>query len=161
MSSILKVDTIQTAAGGIPTAADLGLNVSGSVLQVVQNVHTLQTATTGTTYIDFPLSVNITPASTSSKVLVLLNYTGGIFSDNHLRVRLLRDTTEIEETVSGFFAQTAGASGGGLSMCILDSPSTTSQVTYKAQFRSRDSGEQVQVQYGNAPSSLTLMEIAG
>jgi hypothetical protein len=37
MASILKVDTIQTAAGGTPTAADLGLNVSGGVLQVVGN----------------------------------------------------------------------------------------------------------------------------
>ena len=31
----LKVDTIQTAAGGVPTASDLGINVAGSVLQVV------------------------------------------------------------------------------------------------------------------------------
>ena len=35
MTSIIKVDQIQTAAGGVPTAADLGLNVSGSVLQSV------------------------------------------------------------------------------------------------------------------------------
>jgi len=33
MSSIIKVDTIQTAAGGTPTAADLGLNTTGSVVQ--------------------------------------------------------------------------------------------------------------------------------
>ena len=35
MTSIIKVDQIQTAAGGVPTAADLGLNVSGSVVQTV------------------------------------------------------------------------------------------------------------------------------
>ena len=34
MTSILKVSTIQNTAGGAPTAADLGLNVAGSVLQV-------------------------------------------------------------------------------------------------------------------------------
>ncbi len=33
MTSIIKVDQIQNAAGETPTAADLGLNVSGSVLQ--------------------------------------------------------------------------------------------------------------------------------
>ena len=33
MTSIIKVDQIQTAAGGTPTAGDLGLNVTGSVLQ--------------------------------------------------------------------------------------------------------------------------------
>lgn len=32
MSSILKVDTIQTAAGGTPTAAGLGINITGSDL---------------------------------------------------------------------------------------------------------------------------------
>ena len=34
MSSILKVDTIQTTAGTAPTAADLGLNTVGNVVQV-------------------------------------------------------------------------------------------------------------------------------
>ena len=34
MTSILKVSTIQNTAGGAPTAADLGLNITGSVLQV-------------------------------------------------------------------------------------------------------------------------------
>ena len=33
MTSILKVDTLQTAAGGVPTAGDLGLNTDGTILQ--------------------------------------------------------------------------------------------------------------------------------
>ena len=36
MTSIIKVDQIQTAAGSTPTAADLGVNISGSLLQVVE-----------------------------------------------------------------------------------------------------------------------------
>jgi len=32
MTSIIKVDQIQTAAGGTPTAGDLGLSVTGSVI---------------------------------------------------------------------------------------------------------------------------------
>jgi hypothetical protein len=32
MTSIIKVDQIQTAAGGVPTAADLGFDVEGSVI---------------------------------------------------------------------------------------------------------------------------------
>ena len=35
MTSILKVSTIQNTAGTAPTAGDLGLNVAGTVLQVV------------------------------------------------------------------------------------------------------------------------------
>jgi len=33
MTSILKVDTLQTAAGGVPTAGDLGLNTDGTILE--------------------------------------------------------------------------------------------------------------------------------
>ena len=36
MTSIIKVDQIQTAAGGVPTAADLGLNVSGAVVNATR-----------------------------------------------------------------------------------------------------------------------------
>jgi len=35
MTSILKVDTLQTAAGGVPTAGDLGINTTGTVLEQV------------------------------------------------------------------------------------------------------------------------------
>ena len=35
MTSIIKVDTLQKANGATPTAADLGINTTGTVLQVV------------------------------------------------------------------------------------------------------------------------------
>ena len=40
MTSIIKVDQIQTASGVTPTADDLGINTAGTVLQVVQSVIT-------------------------------------------------------------------------------------------------------------------------
>ena len=49
------------------------------------------------------------------------------------------------------------------SYSYLDSPSTTSAVAYKTQFCSRNSGAanvQVQTNGGNAPSTITLLEIA-
>lgn len=46
MTSILKVDTLQTAAGGVPTVGDLGINTTGSVLQR-QFVEPLRIAETG------------------------------------------------------------------------------------------------------------------
>jgi hypothetical protein len=36
MTSIIKVDQIQTAAGGVPTAGDLGLNTTGTVLEHIE-----------------------------------------------------------------------------------------------------------------------------
>ena len=40
MTSILKVDTLQKANGATPTAADLGINTTGNVLQVGNAVFT-------------------------------------------------------------------------------------------------------------------------
>ena len=72
MASIIKVDQIQTAAGGTPTAADLGITGTGKVLQVVQTVKTNTETSSSGSYVDSGLSVTITPSSTSSKILLLL-----------------------------------------------------------------------------------------
>ena len=76
MASIIKVDQIQTAAGGTPTAADLGLNTTGTVLQVVSNRPTsIQSLnTSSTSYTDIPgMAVTITPTSTSSSIFIIFD----------------------------------------------------------------------------------------
>jgi hypothetical protein len=75
MTSIIKVDTIQTAAGGTPTAASLGLNVTGSVVQVVTNVVSAQNSSTSSSLVEVNTSfrTTITPKSTSNKILVTAN----------------------------------------------------------------------------------------
>ena len=133
---------------------------AGSVLQVLYSTHRSQSTTTSTSFVDFPLSINITPSSASSKILIMLAYAASVTSDNHLQVAILRDSTIVEFTNSARFAQTAGISGGHYALNYLDSPATTSTLTYKAQFKSRDSNESVDVQYQNSPSSITVMEIA-
>jgi hypothetical protein len=40
MASIIKVDTIQHSDGSAPTMAELGLDVSGSILQVKSSTFT-------------------------------------------------------------------------------------------------------------------------
>ena len=73
MASIIKVDTIQTAAGGTPTAADLGLNTTGSVLQVVSS-NNGYAVTTSSSYVDTGLQQTITPIATNSKFLITCNF---------------------------------------------------------------------------------------
>ena len=72
MSSIIKVDTIQTAAGGVPTAGDLGLNITGSVLQTVAGRSTTALDTTSTS-MQTVASANITPSTTSNAILINVN----------------------------------------------------------------------------------------
>lgn len=188
MTSILKVDTIQTAAGGTPTAADLGLNVTGSVLQVKQGfMSSVQTGTFGATWTDVTgLTVSITPTSSSSKILVTVDMKGVNDPSTVLRARLLRDSTEVGSgDASGnrptgftqmYFGQTAFGQNAPhvqtLSTNFLDSPTTTSQITYKVQVGGDGTGNtyyinrtyrdnNLAVTDTRVSSTITLMEIAG
>lgn len=70
MTGILKVDTIQKNNGATPTAADLGLNVSGSVIQVVE-YHSTSAITINSSAIKC-FDQSITTKMTNSSILVLL-----------------------------------------------------------------------------------------
>jgi hypothetical protein len=48
MTSIIKVDTIQTSAGGTPTASSLGIGGVGKIGQVVTVTKTSEFSTTST-----------------------------------------------------------------------------------------------------------------
>ena len=180
MTSILKVSTIQTTAGSVPTAADLGLNVTGSVLQVKQAVTDATWSTTSSTLTDVTgMSVSITPSATSSKILVIVD--AHIGYDVYAGVfHLLRDTTKIYAgagglTRCGLFTNYYGSDVQyallPLTANYLDSPATTSAITYKVQFASMSGSINLTV---NSPhittngvyiiggtSTITVMEIAG
>ena len=79
MTSIIKVDQIQTAAGGVPTAADLGLNVSGSVVQIhtayFTQTDSLAYSTATRTLINL-LQTSFTPKYATSKLIVEIRICG-------------------------------------------------------------------------------------
>jgi hypothetical protein len=171
MTSIIKVDTLQTAAGGVPTAADLGLNVTGSVLQVVQGTTSTNVTNSSTTYVDSGLSVNITPLYSSSKILVMAKQKGvrldpGGATTLGGSIGLLRDSTFITKPSpsTGHHALyiNGGDMYGELELTFLDSPSTTSQITYKTQQATFISGKNFITQQANSFTSVIIaMEIAG
>lgn len=75
MTSILKVDTIQTAAGGVPTAADLGLNIGGSVVQFASALKENPHTTTSSAWSDVgSWSINFTPKYADSTIRVTASY---------------------------------------------------------------------------------------
>ena len=81
MTSIIKVDQIQTLAGAAPTAADLGINVTGSVLQVVSYLTATQGSQTITTSDQIINSITkvITPLGANSKFLVTARWFGEVY----------------------------------------------------------------------------------
>lgn len=139
----------------------------GKILQAVYGSTSTLASTSSTTYSDTGLSVTITPSSATSKVLVLVSqngcYKGDATSGNALDLRLLRDSTEIAKfsELIGLEAATAYQYLGSASVCILDTPATTSAVVYKTQQANYVSGAYVATQINNdALSTIVAMEVA-
>ena len=98
------------------------------------------------------LSVNITPSASSSTIAITAMVTEGASSssDGSCILRLLRDSTQIGggtasgsriSTTSGRGNDNQGANSNLMETIVwMDSPNTTSQVTYKVQFASRGGG---------------------
>jgi hypothetical protein len=165
MTSIIKVDTLQKANGATPTAADLGINTTGTVLQVVSGSTSSETANSSTnTYADMGLALSITPTSSTSKILVMTSQAGNTVGDpDKVSVRLMRNTTELYECMQQVTAGLGDNDHRAITYDIsyVDSPSTTSSVTYKPQFKKEASGGRLDVQKDGNNGHITLIEIAG
>jgi hypothetical protein len=172
--AIGSTGNVLTVSGGVPAwSAPAG----GKVLQVVEGVTTTSTNIATTTLTDTTITATITPSSASSKVLVMVAakfyaYRGGSTpSEYTVGAVLLRGATIIADydTTSGdeFNKITLGSNGISIEQRMiqpiikLDSPATTSAVTYKVQAKVRyttNSG-QVTFQDESTPSTIILMEI--
>ena len=132
-----NLSTINMASGVSPGTG------MGKVLQVVHGSTSTETNIQSTTYADTTLSASITPSSSSSKVLILISQQGRLrlFSTAELcsEMRILRDSTVIYtkgvtlNTRSGTGDGGANDHGSSVAIQYLDSPNTTSQITYKTQ----------------------------
>jgi hypothetical protein len=136
----------------------------GSVLQVVQGIAITELDNSTTTYVDTTLTATITPTSATSKILVIVTqnyYRSGASSG--LNFKLFRGATDLGQFLSGGgYSASANVTLATAAFQTLDTPSTTSPVTYKTQFANWVAGAFVRVQYNgvNGPSHITLMEIA-
>ena len=181
-----KIADANITTGKLASSLDLsGKTVTmpaGAVLQVKHAILTApMTSTTAATWIDVTnLSISITPKSTSSKFHVSFNLNAMIIADNQRGgVRLVRDSTAIGVATSTGSRTAASVSFAGdgniyrqknMSGSALDSPSTTSAVTYKVQFQCENTTE-VKINHDDndsngstffrATSEITVMEIAG
>ena len=169
MSSILKVDTIQTTAGAAPTAKDLGF-AAGSVIQVVNNTGTNGSSfTSGGAYVATPYTATITPKFATSKILarfsfsLLLRATGGAAAAG-VGFSLLRNTTRLTTSPNNpheLYISTSGIlMGNRQNYEYLDLPSTTSATEYKLEAYPRYSGQTTEFDSRSSTWHVTLMEIA-
>lgn len=143
---------------------------TGTVLQVVNVDYGTETSNSTSTFADTGLTATITPTSSSSRILVFVCHAGcaKATGNTSLQLRLLRGASVILniEDVAASNGSTGANYVAGTSATFLDSPATTSPVTYKTQFASRGNTAVVYVQafgsvVGGTRSTITLMEIAG
>jgi len=152
---------------------------NGTILQIASTTKSDTFTSTGTTWTDVTgLSASITPKSSSSKIFVnaMVSGTGGVGTTNFFS-RLVRDSTAIGiGDASGSRNRVSIASPDRyfpsvMPIMYLDSPATTSSITYKIQIASQSAGTTVYINRATddpdsatSPrtiSTITLMEIAG
>ena len=175
-NQVLKTD----ASGNLGWATDQG----GKIVQVVHAHITDHMYSTATSYTDLTgVTASITPTSSSNKVLIQCNLSISKYDNHSFIARIVRDGSAITGAgglaESGHANQTDGVwwnirtgnyflSSGALS--YLDSPATTSSVTYKAQGFTSSSSYPFSLNMTNASeavvwcsptySSITLWEVA-
>lgn len=181
------------SAGGLPdacvTAADLASGAArsnfgaGCILQVQQATVTAATfSTTSNSYVDVTgLSVNITPSSSSNKVIISGNINASCGSAATFKIVKVISAVTTDVIVGASGGSRTPSYGGTFyeynsfnavnqAFSYMDSPATTNQVTYKIQVISpssytlrlnTDISDTDQVGTPRGVSNIIVMEVAG
>ena len=163
MASKLRVNQIEPV-NGIPTGG------GGGIIQVkmTQTINSGSQFSTGSgTYVDITgMNCSITPTASTSKILVTLNpiflLNNGSGTSQRVGLKLLRDSTSLLDQNDFCSHQVGNAEADYLGVAgyfqYLDSPSTTSSITYKVQIKQHAGGGTTYVQ---TTSSIMLQEVSG
>jgi hypothetical protein len=147
--------------GNVLTAAQQNaLRGAFRILQVVQGSTTTAVGTASTTYVSTGLSASITPQSTSSKIFVMVSHSVYAFvAGTGGGIILRRNANNLQ-----IFADVAYNTGGNnlttFSTMYLDSPSSTSALTYDT-IQNRGTGTGTfYTQVNTNPATIILMEVS-
>lgn len=155
MSNILNMNSHKITNLTSGTAAqDAAAFSQLKILQIgVPVFDTTTTSQTANTYIDTSLTATITPTSASNRILVVFGhqlYNGVNTGTNVIDIQLVRGAGTVVREYGAVQAGTStGSQTGSLNgygtFLAIDSPATTSAVTYKTQFKN-----------GNAVSTVAI-----
>jgi len=172
-SDTLKMNSGATAPEWVTVAA-----AASGLLQIKQTVSTSAIGKAGSTgaYTNL-FSVDITPAATANKILLIADLLMGGTSGYAQGLMFVRDSTDIYITTENAGSRTAAGKSYAITstshqmnvnMVFLDDPSTTSAITYRVHYMggtgnsiylNRSSSDPDQADYGRGASSLTAIEI--
>jgi len=138
---------------------------AGQVIQVVTATDSTQRSTTSTSFVtgSNTLSASITPSSASNKILIML-YTGiGRVDGNNSYWTIYKGASNLFGSNGLYNMGRYDDSGDDpvpLGAHYLDSPATTSSITYQVYFKA-EGGITAYLNMRSAPASITLLEIKG
>lgn len=137
---------------------------AGSVLQVVNSFYNTEVSNASTSDIDTGLTATITPQFSTSKILVLISQKifANVDAGNNggATVKVLRNATNLITAGRVGLSDGTGAMDNYFSTSYLDSPASTSALTYKTTLARYGGAGTVYAQLTSCPSGITLMEIA-
>ena len=142
-------------AGGFP---------SGTIIQTVTSEIENDNVTTSTSYVDTGLSANITPSSTSNKIVVLICMPMNCTQDStdvQVEYKVLRDSTALGDAVFGDHSGNGSRSDLWTTahFAYVDSPSSTSSLTYKVQHKTFNTDITSTASHQNNKCTIILQEI--
>jgi len=170
--AITRLGGANAITGTIPNS----VLAAGNVIQVVGTQTSTTFSTSSTSFVDATgFSLSITPSSASNKILISLNFMYGLNASVASACRLLRNTDVVTlgSTTNNlgnvYISHNSTNQGfGTFGINYLDTPNSTSELTYKLQVLRGTGGGTLSINNRNTGSSaderigsLTLMEIAG
>jgi hypothetical protein len=152
-------DITGLVAGALPSTV-IG---AGGILQVVSGVRSTETSTVSASLVTTNLTASITPSSSSNKILINVSL-GDCSATNSgsggIRLQLQRNGSAVGANFNNqlSYQDPASLSIGAGGFLYLDSPASTSSLTYTVFFLAQNGT--VAVFRDNTQGSIVLMEIA-
>ena len=180
--STLEVNSIQPLSSGttitlgangktldIPSGATLDLTGStvsglstGKIGQVVNLNLTSTTSSSSSSYVDVGMNISITPSATSSKVLLMFfPRLGHDTGSANIFMKIRNNTAGSDVTADPFIVRRWPSDGQSAyytepsPIVVLDSPSTSSAVEYRMQFKTNGGGFRINQPANNGGYSDT------
>jgi hypothetical protein len=143
----------------LPSSVDVG-----KIGQVVYGQTGTQVSSSSNSYVDTGITATITPSATSSTIQIFVGIMGlqsAGASNARMDFQILRAGSGITTSGANMWDQSGNNThrNGGFAMNFKDSPSSTSSLIYKVQFKAVEGTCEVQRDGNSGFSTITLIEV--
>ena len=170
MSSVLKVDAIQTTAGAAPNLTDMGFSTANTIIAVYYATSSSSSQTNDTnSHVNITgMSITMTPKLATSKILVQATVAGetyGSHADRGLRLGVYGGASGTsflyDSQYELYMSNDATQRIGKANIAYIESASSTSARTYNISFCSTTTNSNAIARVNNygEPSQMLVYEI--